>query len=67
MELCIEGEKTIPRCKKILNLKLGKLENDIRIIQESIDFIKWKQVFYDDILSGKIKYYSNLTSDNDEN
>ena len=25
-----------------------------------IDYIDWKQGFYDDVLSGKTKYYSNL-------
>lgn len=27
---------------------------------EAIDYIDWKQGFYDDVLSGKIEYYSNL-------
>lgn len=29
-------------------------------IQECIDYINWKQSFYDDVLSGKLPYYSNL-------
>ena len=29
-------------------------------LQSSIDFIDWKQGFYDDVLSGKTAYYSNL-------
>ena len=28
-----------------------------------IDYIDWKQNFYDDVLSGKIEYHSNLISD----
>lgn len=29
-------------------------------LQASVDFIDWKQGFYDDVLSGKTEYYSNL-------
>ena len=29
-------------------------------IQASMDYIDWKQGFYDDILAGKQPYYSNL-------
>jgi MerR family transcriptional regulator, aldehyde-responsive regulator len=29
-------------------------------LQSSIDFIDWKQGFYDDVLAGKTAYYSNL-------
>lgn len=29
-------------------------------LQESINFIDWKQNFYDDVLSGKTEYVSNL-------
>ena len=29
-------------------------------LQASIEFIDWKQGFYDDVLSGKTVYYSNL-------
>lgn len=30
-------------------------------IHESMDYIDWKQGFYDDILAGRTEYYSNLT------
>ena len=29
-------------------------------LQKAVAFIDWKQGFYDDVLSGKTKYYSNL-------
>lgn len=60
LELCLDGEKTIPKRKEILNVKLKELQHKIQEIQESINYINWKQGFYDDVLSGKIKYYSNL-------
>lgn len=60
MELCLEGEKTIPERKLVLDDKLKELEHKIQEIQESIDYIHWKQNLYDDFLSGRKKYYSNL-------
>lgn len=60
IDLCLKGEKSIPKRKEVLNIKLKELENKKLELQHSIDFIKWKQQFYDDILSGKEKYYSNL-------
>lgn len=32
-------------------------------IDESIEFIKWKQSFYDDVLSDKVQYFSYLKRD----
>ncbi len=29
-------------------------------IQASIDYIDWKQGFYDDVLAGRTEYFSNL-------
>lgn len=67
LDLCLQGEKTIPERQEILDVKLRKLQNKINEIQESIDYIHWKQGFYQDVLSGKTKYYSNLvpTSEDD--
>lgn len=67
LDLCLKGKKTIPERKEILNIKLKELELKMNEIKESIDYIHWKQQFYDDVLSGKTKYYSNLTkSENDD-
>lgn len=63
LDLCLQGEKSIPERKEILEVKLRELDNKIKEIQESIDYIHWKQNFYDDVLSGKTKYYSNLLPD----
>ena len=60
LDLCLQGENTIPERKKILDNKLKELEHKINKIQNSINYIHWKQGFYDDVLSGKTKYYSNL-------
>lgn len=67
LDLCLQGESSIPERKKVLDAKLSELEHKIAEIQESIDYIHWKQNFYDDILNGKTKYYSNLTqTENDD-
>lgn len=67
INLCLIGESSIPDRKKILDKKLVELNNKIKDIQESIKFINWKQQFYDDVLNGKTKYYSNLIqNENDD-
>ena len=60
LDLCLQGEASIPQRKVILDIKRRKLVDSLNQIQESIDYIDWKQGFYDDVLSGKTKYYSNL-------
>lgn len=58
--LCLAGESSIPERKIILKAKRNALVEQIQQLQASIDYIDWKQGFYDDVLSGKTKYYSNL-------
>ena len=60
LSLCLRGESTIPERKDILDAKREALEIERRRIEEAIAYIDWKQGFYDDVLSGKIKYFSNL-------
>ena len=66
LQLCLKGEETIPERKKILEKKLKKLEHKVQKINESIDFIHWKQNFYEDVLNGKVKYFSNLIQKDDD-
>lgn len=58
--LCLDGESTIPERKIILDIKRKSLVKQLKQVQDCIDYIDWKQSFYDDVLSGKTKYYSNL-------
>ena len=51
LQLCLKGEETISERQRILEKKLKKLEHKVQKINESIDFIHWKQNFYEDILS----------------
>lgn len=60
LSLCLKGEKTIPERQEILKRKKANLEDKMKHLQESIDYINWKENFYKDVLSGKTKYYSNL-------
>lgn len=67
LNLCLKGESTIPERKEILDVKLKELQHKMQELQESIDYINWKQGFYDDVLSGKRKYFSNLIkTENDD-
>lgn len=60
LELCLQGPSTIPERQKILAIKQKHLIEKQQKLQESIDYINWKQNFYNDVLSGKTKYVSNL-------
>lgn len=60
LALCLEGESTIPRRKVLLAQKQENLRRSIAELQESVNYIDFKQSFYDDVLSGKRPYESNL-------
>lgn len=62
IDLCLKGEASIPERKLILSKKKEQLSRELAQIQASIDYIDWKQGFYDDVLAGKTKYVSNLIS-----
>ena len=46
--------------KEMLSKKQEMLRESIRELENSIDYIDWKQNFYDEVLSGKRPYVSNL-------
>ena len=60
LALCMEGEGTIPERKVILAEKKETLLKSITELQKAVAYVDWKQRFYDDVLSGKTAYYSNL-------
>lgn len=66
LSLCLEGASTIPERKIILEKKREELLKNIEELNACVDYIDWKQQFYDDVLSGKTKYYSNLIQVEDE-
>ena len=66
MNYCLEGPSTIPQRKDMLNKSKESLLNKINELNECIDFIDSKQSFYDDVLTGKVKYISNLINVEDQ-
>ena len=60
LELCLAGESTIPKRMEILNDKLVAMQSEIKRLRGSIDYIKRKQNFYQNVLDGKEPYRSNL-------
>ena len=59
LALCLQGERTIPQ-RLLLAQKQEALRAGIRELQDSVAYIDWKQNFYDEVLSGKRPYESNL-------
>lgn len=66
LTLCLIGESTIPQRQAILAVKKEQLLKEMSDLQESLDFLNWKENFYNDVLSGKTKYFSNLINVDEE-
>lgn len=60
MNYCLEGHSTIPERKDMLEKSKDSLLKQIKELNEAIKFIDYKQSFYDDVITGKTKYISNL-------
>ena len=66
ISLCLQGQRSIPDRKVILDAKRKTLEAERKRIEDAIAYIDWKQGFYDDVLAGRIEYVSNLLPVNNE-
>lgn len=60
LALCLQGESTIMQRKEMLTKKQEALRVTIKELEDSVAYIDWKQNFYDEVLSGKRPYISNL-------
>ncbi len=60
LDLCLQGERTIPQRQIMLAEKKAQLKKSIEELSASIDYIEWKETFYNGVLDGSIKYQSNL-------
>ena len=60
LDLCLEGESTIPQRKEMLDQKQKELNQQIAELKDCVAYIDWKQGFYDEVLSGKRPYVCNL-------
>lgn len=54
IDLVLAGNDTIPERRVILEEKQKALREELKRIQSAIDYIDWKQRFYDDIEAGRI-------------
>lgn len=66
IEWCKQGPASIPERKAFLEVKQKELLEKQKELQAALDYIDWKQRFYDDVLSGKIPYVSNLITVDEE-
>lgn len=60
LDLCLQGESTIPQRKELLVKKQAALRDSIKELEDSVAYIDWKQNMYDEVLAGKRPYVSNL-------
>lgn len=60
LDLCLQGESTIPKRQEMLAGKRKALLVSIAQLNDCVAYVDWKQGFYDDVLSGKHPYVSNL-------
>ena len=60
LSLCLLGESTITQRKEMLAQKQEALRVQMKELEQSIAYIDWKQNFYDEVLSGKRPYESNV-------
>lgn len=60
MKYCLVGVDTIPQRQEMLNNTKKVLQAKVLELEESLDYLDQKQVFYTNILNGEIPYTSNL-------
>ena len=65
LALCLEGLSSIPQRQRMLERQRSILDQKIADLQEAVDYIDQKQAYYGDVLSGKVKYNSNLLATED--
>lgn len=66
LALCLQGQSTIPQRQKMLDKKREALLASMEELKGCVDYIDWKQNFYNDVLSGKRPYVSNLIPAEDQ-
>lgn len=62
LNLVYQGESSIQERKLILERQKAELLAKKTDIESSLAYIEQKQSYYDDVLSGKIEYRSNIIS-----
>lgn len=60
MYLCLAGRDSIPERQRMLASQAERLRDQMAELQASLDFIRDKQRYYQQVLDGEIAYTSNL-------
>ena len=60
VQLCLQGEASIPERKVILAERRKALEEEMARLQSALEYLDSKQAFYDEVLEGRRPYVSNL-------
>ena len=60
LALCLEGQGTIPQRMELLQRYKQNIHERMAELQDSLDFIAWKENFYREVLEGKTEYHSDL-------
>lgn len=60
LALCLEGQGTIPQRMELLQRCKQNIHERMAELQDSLDFIAWKENFYREVLEGKTEYHSDL-------
>ena len=66
LALCLQGQSTIPQRQKMLDKKREALLTSMEELKGCVNYIDLKQNFYNDVLSGKRPYVSNLIPAEDQ-
>ncbi len=60
LALCLQGQSTIPQRMELLEKYKKNIHERMAELQDSLDFIAWKENFYREVLEGKTEYHSDL-------
>ena len=60
LALCLQGQSTIPQRMELLQRYKQNIHERMAELQDSLDFIAWKENFYREVLEGKMEYHSDL-------
>lgn len=60
LALCLQGQSTIPERMELLQKYKRNIHARMAELQDSLDFIAWKENFYKEVLEGKTEYHSDL-------
>lgn len=66
LDLCLQGEKTIPQRMEQLEVQREKLLASLEQINQSLAFIEKKKTLYQQILNGEVVYHSYLVDTPEE-